>query len=152
MFLRIDSILVGCHHLALDVQDVLGGHGVRHHRQVTVLETMMAGAIISCLDFAFFAWIYGLTGVVTDGTTAARGDLANDQRGVASIGKMKRIGHHLTLQQSAEIMLRLLKSDGSLLFRFLGGRLGVGHQIGGEASTLITIATSRKQTQGKNQK
>ena len=123
-------ILVRCLHLAFDAQRSLGRIGVRHDREVTALETMMPRTVVCHLDRPRLARVDGFTRIVAHGAATTGAHLANQQGRVTGIGKVERIGHHLTLQQGAEVVFFFLKLDGGLLVRVLCSRLGTRHQIG----------------------
>jgi len=110
---------------------------------------MMALAVVSSLDGALLARLYGSTGEFTDGAAAAGIHIADDKRYIARVGEMKGIGDALALQDSAKVMLRLVEGDDGLLVGRLRRRLGVGDQIGRDFALFAAVVASGEKAQSQ---
>ena len=102
-------------HFAFDTQCSLGRVSVRQDGQIAALKTMMAFAVIRRLDDTLFSRGNRLAGILAHRAATTGGYTADNQRGIACVGEMKRITHHLALKQRAKVMLFLVELDNSLL-------------------------------------
>jgi hypothetical protein len=87
--------------------------------------------------------------IVAHSATAARPYLTDNQWHISCIGKMEGIGHHLALEECAEIVFFLVKFDNSLFVGSLGSRFGTSYQVGREIAFTFII-TRRHQAKSHN--
>ena len=135
-----ELILVRCFNGAFQFQLRLVGVSIGDYGEGTGLEAVMAFAVVGCLDDAVLVGGDRLAREVAGGAAAAGFHVADDERCVAGIGEVEGIGHHLALQEVAELMLRLVEADGGLFDMAWVSRLGVVDDVGGEAFFLSVVA------------
>ena len=101
---------------------------------------MVPLAIVGHLDGAILSRFDRLAGIVAHSASATRLHATDNQWHVSRVREMEGIGHHLALQQGAEVMPLIVKLDDGLLLRVFRRRLGAGHQIGGEFAVAFVVA------------
>lgn len=110
-----------------------------------ILHTALTGTIEGDGHVAVLAWGNTVARIVGHGAAAAGLAAADDEVGIAGIGKMERIGDALTLGEHAEVMHVVVErhhGKGSIRVQ-AGSRVGIGDKVG---SNLLAVGRATAST------